>query len=338
MSIKSRRAFITGVYGQDGSYLAEYLLEQGYEVLGLIQKKDLESPHASLFHGRSGFSVCIGDLTLLESYEGILSKFAPDEIYNIAAVSDLKTAKENPELTFRVNFTAFFDLIAYATQMNPLVRIFQALSSRILIPDIQGIITENSILAEPKNAYDEAKRKAYEEVVLPYRKKGFFVTSGFLCNHESPRRGDRFVTGKIAGVVARISNGSDDVLEIGNIEAKRDWSFAGDIVRAMHATLQTVEPHDYVIGSGELHTVKEFIELAFQAIEKKIIWEGEGVNTKGFDEMNVVRVAINPEFYQSDDNPVVSRTEFLEKITMWKRHVSFNELVSMMVHAELKKL
>lgn len=337
MSIKSKRAFITGVYGQDGSYLAEYLISIGYVVSGLVCE-DSVVPQDFEVIDSGRFTTCIGDFGNLNSYVDELASFVPDEIYNLAAISDLKTAREKPELTRQINFIGFRDLVEYATSMNPQVRIFQALSSRILIPDIQGIITENSILADPKNAYDEAKRKAYEEVVLPYRKKGFFVTSGFLCNHESPRREDRFVTGKIAGVVARISNGSNEVLEIGNIEAKRDWSFAGDIVRAMHATLQTVESHDYVIGSGELHTVKEFIELAFQAIEKKIIWEGEGVNTKGLDELNVVRVAINPEFYQSDDNPVVSRTEFLEKITMWKRDVSFNELVSMMVQAEFKKL
>ncbi len=338
MSIKPKRAFITGVYGQDGSYLAEHLLDVGYEVLGLVHESDATSPQASLLSGRDGFTVHVGDLCILESYRDALASFMPDEIYNIAAVSDLKTAKEKPEHTLRVNFVAFTDLVAYATTINSEVRIFQALSSRILTPDTYGVITESSPLAEPKNAYDEAKRNAYENVVLPYREKGFFIASGFLCNHESPRRGERFVTGKIAGVVARMSNGSDEVLDVGNIEAKRDWSFAGDIVRAMYATLQTKEPHDYVIGSGELHTVKEFIEFAFQAAGKKISWNGDGLDTKGFDELGVLRVLINPQFYQPDDNPVVSSTQFLEHTTPWKRELSFNELVSMMVRAEIEKL
>lgn len=332
--MKCKRAFITGAYGQDGSYLAEYLLGLEYEVLGLVHEADIQNPNGDFLKDKENFSVCIGDICDLESFVSVLTTFAPDEVYNLAAISDLKTARENQEMTKAVNFHAFQSMVAHVTARNSRIRIFQALSSRILQADKQGVITESSLLAEPKNAYDEAKRDSHEKVVLEFRKRGYFVASGFLCNHESPRRGDRFVTGKIAKCVTNIGKGLEEKLEIGNIEAKRDWSFALDVVRAMHATLQAAEPYDYVIGAGELHSVKEFIEIAFQVVGKRIAWNGEGVDTCGYDDAGVLRVIINPEFYQPDDNPVMSDTRFLEEKTSWKRQTSFHELVEMMVRAE----
>jgi len=338
MNTKGKRAFITGIYGQDGSYLAEYLIDSGYEVLGLINHSDTKSPNAQYLENRERLSICVGDLCNIESFSSIVDSFSPHEVYNLAAVSDLKTAEERPEYTREVNFHAFKKLVEHLTEKNGAVRIFQALSSRILTPDDRGVIHERSSLLEAKNAYDEAKRDSYEKVVMEYRRKGFFIVSGFLCNHESPRRGDRFVTGKIASCVARIDRGSDEKLEIGNIDSKRDWSFAGDLVRAMYATLSVTEAHDYVIGSSELHTVKEFIDIAFLTMSKKISWQGEGVTAKGFDESGILRVVVNPDFYQTDDNPVVSDTSFLKKMTCWEPRVSFQELISMMVQAEVSRL
>jgi GDPmannose 4,6-dehydratase len=338
MNTDSTHAFITGVYGQDGSYLAEYLLGLGYTVLGLVHKSDVSHPNSNLLKGKENFSVCVGDICDIQSYASALSAFHPEEVYNIAAVSDLKTAVEKPEYTCSVNFIAFESLVRHTISFNPAVRIFQALSSRILLPDENGVITEDSILSEPKNAYDEAKRDSYEKVVLKYRREGFYIASGFLCNHESPRREGRFVTGKIAAGVARISKGVEEKISVGNINAKRDWSFAGDVVRAMHATLQSDIPRDYVIGSAELHTVKEFIEIAFEEVGVQIRWTGEGVETKGYDQYEILRIDIDSEIYQPDDNPVVSRTELLERLTDWKRGVTFPQLVSMMVKSKLREI
>lgn len=340
MNRKTKRACITGAFGQDGSYLSEHLLRQGYEVLGLVHGDDVHTQGAifQLLTTHPHFTLCVGNLSDLNSFASKLDAFAPDEMYNIAAISDLKTAREHPERTMEVNFHAVRNLVEHSTRTNSEVRIFQALSSRILAPDMEGVIREDSVLMEPQNAYDKAKRASYEEVVLPYRNKGFFIASGFLCNHESPRRGERFVTGKIALSVARMYKGLDEKIEIGNIEAKRDWSFAGDVVRAMHATLQTQEPHDYVIGSGELHTVKEYIDQAFLVVGKQITWNGYGVDARGYDESGVLRVEVNPAFYQADDNFVVSDTSFLENTTPWKREVSFSQLVEMMVRAELTRI
>lgn len=336
MSTSSKRAFITGVYGQDGSYLAEYLLAHGYEVLGLMTESDTKSPNAKLLEGRDGFTSISADLRDTERISGYLNEFSPHEIYNIAAVSDLKTAKEQPEYTYEVNYTAFKNLVEKAITQDATVKIFQALSSRILVPDENGSITEASPLAEPLNAYDRAKRDSYS-LIQSHRKNGFFIASGILCNHESPRRGNRFVTGKIAQTVACISKGEEKILSIGNIFAKRDWSFAGDVVRAIHAIMHVAEPQDYVIGSGVLHTVKDLIDVAFGTTGMQITWEGEGMLVRGYDDSGELRVAVNPDFYQQDDNPVVANIELIQRETGWYPETSFETLISMMVNAELQK-
>ncbi len=339
MSKKAKRACITGAFGQDGSYLSEHLLEEGYEVMGLVHGDDARtnSRISETLTAHPNFTLCVGDLSDLDSFALQLDAFAPEEIYNLAAISDLKTAREHSELTMDINFHAVRNLVEHSTCTYPNVCIFQALSSRILTPDTEGAISEKSPLMEPQNAYDEAKRASYEEVVLSYRNKGFFVASGFLCNHESPRRGDRFVTGKIAQSVARIALGREDVLYVGNVLAKRDWSYAGDFARAMHAILSLEVSDDFVIGSGELHTVQNFIDVAFAVTNTKLTWEGTGVDTKAYDTNGKLRVAIDERFYQTDDNPVVSDTSKIREVTGWVPRVSFEELVTLMVQAELKK-
>lgn len=340
MNKKCKRACITGAFGQDGSYLSEHLLREGYEVLGLVHADDVSASGVipQLLTAHPHFTLCVGSLSDLNSFASTFDVFAPDEIYNLAAISDLKTAREKPELTMEVNFHAVRNLAEHSTRINSEVRIFQALSSRILTPDTEGVIREDSVLMEPQNAYDKAKRASYEEVVLLYRDKGFFIASGFLCNHESPRRGERFVTGKIAHSVARIAAGKEEVLYVGNVGAKRDWSYAGDFAVAMHAILCLEAPDDFVIGSGELHTVQDFIDAAFRVIDIKLTWEGSGVDTKAYDTKGNLHIAVDERFYQPDDNPVVSDTTKIREVTGWSPKVSFEELVTRMVVAELEKL
>lgn len=336
MSTASRRAFITGVYGQDGSYLAEYLLSLGYIVKGLIHANDVVP--IGFHQNHENFSVSEGDFADIHSYESVLESFAPDEIYNLAAISDLKTARENPERTKQVNLIGFGNLVVSAVALNPRVRIFHALSSRMLVPDKCGVITETSELAIPQNAYDETKRTAYEQIILPYRENGFFVTSGFLCNHESPRRDARFVTGKIAVSVVKIAKGEEDVLYVGNVASRRDWSFAGDFVCGMHAVMQVDVPRDYVFASGVLHTVQDFIDTAFRTVGISIRWDGEGQSICGYDASGCLRVEVSPDHYQKDDNSVLGDSTLLKKTTGWGPVVSFEELVSMMVRSELERL
>lgn len=337
---EGKRAFITGVGGQDGLYLAEYLLGMGYQVLGLVSQSDNtdnSSPDLKKLQTNPGFSLCIGDICECTTYSDALCAFAPHEIYNLAAISDLKTAAAQPERAHAVNYRAFETLVECATTQNPAVRIFQALTSRILVPGKGGVIDEMSTLVEPRNAYEKSKRESFERVVLPYRQKGFFIASGFLCNHESPRRDSRFVTGKIVDFVARVARGTDAVLMLGNVEARRDWSFAGDIVRAMHAVLQVSKPDDYVMGSETLHSVREFIDVAFSCVDIQITWTGSGIDMRGVGEDGRVYVQVAPEYYQPDDNPVVSCTLKLKERTSWRPEVSFEQLVQMMVKEALNK-
>ncbi len=338
MNTRGKRAFITGLYGQDGSYLAEHLLSQGYEVLGLITDSDTKHSNAELFRGVEGVSTHIGTLEDSHTYHDALTEYAPDEVYNLAALSDLTSAGDNPERTMRINAWAPRDIAEIVFSVRPDARIFQALSSRMLQAHEDGSIDESSQLTSSVHPYDVSKRASYEEVVLPYREKGFFIASGFLCNHESPRRGNRFVTGKIAEHVVLIANGEMEMLSIGNVDAKRDWSYAGDFVRAMHAILALDEPDDFVIGSGAVQTVRDFITLAFKAVGIELHWEGNGVETKAYDEDRVLRVMVNPAYYKPDDNPVISNTAKLERMTKWQRTVTFEELVRMMVEREEEKI
>jgi GDPmannose 4,6-dehydratase len=335
MNTTGRRAVITGVYGQDGSYLAELLLRKGYEVRGIVRAEECDHPIGGLLRENELFSTSFLDITDTEALMGVVRPFQPDEVYNLAAVSDLKTAEEKPGLTYDINFRAFHVSAHIMYDADPSVRIFQALSSRILVPNERGVITEHSILKEGENMYDKAKRDSYGKTILPLRKKGCFISSGFLCNHESPRRGERFVTGKIAKTVARIARGEVEFLEIGNVEALRDWSHAEDVVSGIHAILGADEPGDYIIGSGELHSVREFINEAFRVVGMSLIWSGAGTEATARDESGKLRVQVNPTFFRPDDNPVVSDTARLEERTDWRRKYSFSELVHSMVEAEL---
>jgi GDPmannose 4,6-dehydratase len=326
------------MYGQDGSYLAEYLLGLDYEVLGLVTEHEISHPNARLFEGASGITLRIGDLMRPSSYTEALAAFAPDEVYNLAALSDLKAAAEDPVRTMQINAWALRDIAECVYAVRPDARIFQALSSRLLKPYPDGSIDEQSPWSDVQHPYDVAKLASYTDVVLPYRTQGHFIASGYLCNHESPRRGTRFVTGKIAEQVALISKGEAKTLYVGNVEAKRDWSFAGDFVRAMHAILAQEIPDDYVIGSSSLRTVKDFITEAFGAVDITLRWEGEALDTRAYDGEGILRVAVNPDLYVPDDNPVVSNTEKLKRETKWSPQYSFEMLVRTMVEASLEDI
>lgn len=334
MSTSSKRAFVTGAFGQDGSYLSEHLLREGYEVLGLVRAGDTNTLDNDSLAGQPKFTVVSGDLTKLATYADAVTTFQPDEIYNLAAVSDLNTAAKNPELTMAVNFTAVKELADFVFSFKPNSKFFQALSSRILSPGPDGRIDERSALAKGTNPYDEAKLASYKEAVLKKRNEGFFIASGFLCNHESPRRGERFVTGRIAKEAVAVVRGAQEKILVGNVEARRDWSFAGDFAVAMNLILQAKEPGDFVIGSGVTHTVREFIDLAFGVLGQKLTWSGEGLEAKATNENGAIVVETSPQFYRTDDNPVFGDPSKLSRETGWAPEVSFGELVTMMVRHE----
>jgi GDPmannose 4,6-dehydratase len=260
-----------------------------------------------------------------------------DEIYNYAAISDLGTAKKNPEETVKINHDAVGLIFEKASELNPKVRLYQASSSQMF--DTSSFPQNEETSFDPRNIYAEAKIAAYKDFVLGLRAKGIFSCSGFLFNHESPRREERFVTGKIVRTLARIKLGIIDTsLELGNMDMERDWSFAGDFVGAAYLMLQADKPSDYVLASGVLHTVREFVEVSAKHLGLKITWHGEGVDEYGTDEKGKVIIKVNKDFYAPKETfKMVGDISKIQKDLAWKPRVSFDELVGMMVSGALEE-
>ncbi len=304
-----KKALITGIAGQDGSYLAEFLRTKGYEVAG-VDKND-------------------GDLLDPEFIKSLVGKEF-DEIYNFASVSTVQSPWEDPVGTIKsTGLMPLYFLEAIRTQSLK-TKFFQASSAEMFGDTAESPQSETTAFA-PRSPYAYGKLLAHN-AVEGFRSHGVFGVSGILFNHESPRRGLHFVTRKITSTLSRIARGADEVLELGNLDAQRDWSYAGDIVEAMWMSLQHDKPDTYVFASGEVHTVREFVEAAAAALDKTIRWEGNGVDEKGYDQNNKELVRVNPAFFR----PVETQTRRgdiskIKKALGWTPKTSFMELVEMMV-------
>ncbi|HEY4502321.1 MAG TPA: GDP-mannose 4,6-dehydratase [Candidatus Paceibacterota bacterium] len=328
-----RRAFITGITGQDGSYLAELLVNKGYEVHGLVYKSishDIVQKNPL----PKGVVLHEGDLKECASLIRALEETVPDEVYNLAGVSDLQTARKFPHETMEVNYYGVGRLVNVSLRVNPQVRIFQAGSALMFDHTVSQQNELTSFLSE--EPYSEAKIRAHKDFVLSYReKKGAFICTGFLFNHESPRRDLRFVTQKIVQTLINNQHGEGEILEIGNLDAKRDWGFAGDYVEAMWLMLQQDKPDDYVIATGVTHSVRDFIETVVKVFGKSIVWEGTGLKEIGKDEKGNVIVKVNEKYYQ----PLESRVYCgditkIQRILGWKPRVNFEELIRLMTEGK----
>jgi len=330
-----RKAFITGVTGQDGSYLAELLVSKGYVVHGLVYTKDSSNPAQKnqlseqvIFHE--------GDLKDLASLRNALEASTPDEVYNLAGVTDLATAWEFPSETMEMNYYGVGRLVNETLRVNPKAHIFQAGSALMFDPShtTQSETTPFFV----NDPYSDAKIKAHEDFVRHYRERdGSFICTGFLFNHESPRRDTRFVTAKIAETLVKIMQGEEEVLDIGNLDAKRDWGFAGDYVEAMWMMLQQDKPNDYVIATGELHTVRDFIETAGIALSMPITWEGKELHEVGKDSNGKIIVRVDEKYYKSKTHSMVGDISRIKKDLGWKPKTSFTELVRLMVEGSVHK-
>jgi GDPmannose 4,6-dehydratase len=334
-----KRALITGITGQDGSYLAEYLLLLGYEVWGLVRRSS-HDPHQrveDLVRNRA-IKVVYGNLRDAGSLERALAESNPDEIYNLAAQSDVGISFKCPEETMEINYYGLGRLVNAAMRQNPAVRIYQASTSEMFgsTPPPQN---EQSPL-KPVSPYGEAKLKAHEDYVVSYRDKhNLFICSGILFNHESPRRGKHFVTRKITHSLARIKLGLQESMSLGNLEAKRDWGFAGDYVKVMHAMLQRDTPRDYVISTGKSRSVREFVEAACAALDLEISWSGTGVNEVGKDPAGNIRITINPEYYRPREVHFLRGDSAKAQQELgWTPEVSFEGMVKMMVDADIEEV
>ena len=331
-------AFIVGITGQDGSYLAELLLEKGYEVHAIIRRSSTfttQRIEAVLKHER--LFTYYGDLTDSSNLHRLIVKINPTEIYNLGAQSHVAVSFEVPEYTADVVGLGVIRILDVVRDLGPNCRYYQASTSE-LFGGIPGSEPQSETTPfYPKSPYGVAKLYAHW-LTINYRESyGLFACNGILFNHESPRRGETFVTKKITKAVAKIKQGKQQLLTLGNLDAKRDWGHAKDYVYAQWLMLQQKNPKDYVIASGETHTVREFVELSFKEIDINLKWKGSGINEKGIDiKSGKVLVEIDEKYFRpSEVELLLGDPSKAEKELGWKRSVSFKELVSGMVQYDL---
>ena len=322
-------ALISGITGQDGSYLAELLLETGYEVHGIIRRaSQINTQRIDLIYDR--IKLHYGDLTDSTNLVRIIQQVQPDEIYNLGAQSHVKVSFEIPEYTGQVDALGTLRILEAVRLlgMEKKTRIYQASTSE-MFGKVQEIPQKETTPFYPRSPYGVAKLYGYW-IVKNYRESyGLHASSGILFNHESPRRGETFVTRKITIGLSRISVGEQDILYLGNLNAKRDWGHAKDFVEAMWLMLQQDEPDDYVIATGKQHSVREFVEAAAPYFGMKIAWEGEGVDEVGIDKLTKKTVIkVNPKYFRPAEVETLlgDATKAKEKLG-WEPKISFEQLV-----------
>ena len=328
-------ALITGITGQDGSYLAELLLEKGYEVHGIVRRSSLINTHRiDHIYDNPNLTLHYGDLTDATNMIGVIKKVEPDEIYNLGAQSHVKVSFETPEYTGNVDGLGTLRILEAVRLlgMEDRVRIYQASTSE-LYGLVQEVPQRETTPFYPRSPYGVAKLYGYW-IVKNYRESyGLHASSGILFNHESPRRGETFVTRKITRGLSRISTGEQDVLSLGNLDARRDWGHAKDFVRAMWLMLQQDQPDDYVIATGEQHSVREFVEKSADYFGMKIEWMGEGLNEVGYD-WNTKRpvIKVDPKYFRPAEveSLLGDATKAKEKLG-WEPEISFTQLIEDMV-------
>ena len=315
-----KTALVTGISGQDGSYLAEYLVERGYKVFGLVRRTSGRNPNLDrVAHLADQLELLNGDLLDQNSLINAIADSRPDEIYNLAAQSFVPASFSQPVLTGEFTALGVTRILEAIRVVNPKIRFYQASSSE-MFGKVDTVPQNETTKFHPRSPYGVAKLYAHWITVNFRESYGIFAVSGILFNHESPRRGAEFVTRKITIAAARIAAGKQKELRLGNLDAQRDWGFTGDYVEAMHRMLQQPEPVDYVIGTGETHTVREFVELAFSYAG--LDWKQHVVT-----DPKLVRPA---EVDLLIADPRRAREEL-----GWEPKVSFRELVKMMVDADV---
>ena len=339
----TRKALITGIAGQDGSYLAEFLLNKGYEVHGLIRRSSLFNrqriEHIYLNSENDlidRFFLHYGDLTDSSNLNRLLEKIRPVEIYNLGAQSHVQISFEVPEYTAEVNAMGVLRFLDAIKDVGIETKFYQASTSELYGRASEFPQNEHTPFY-PMSPYAVAKLYAYW-VVVNYREAyGIHACNGILFNHESPRRGENFVTRKITLSAAKIKHGLQDKIKLGNLDAKRDWGYAPEYVKGMWLMLQQKKPDDYVLATGEAHTVRDFADFAFKELDMHLEWEGDGANEKGIEtRTGKVRIEVHPEYYRPTevDYLVGDSSKSREELD-WIPRVKFHELVRIMAKADL---
>jgi GDPmannose 4,6-dehydratase len=334
-----KRALITGITGQDGSYLAEFLVKKGYEVYGMLRRTSTDPlMRIEKLYVTRRVLLLNADLRDEAAIARVLAVAQPDEIYNLAAQSDVGISFTCPEETFDIDYHGVGRLVRAAMKQNKNVRIYQASTSE-MYGKTKPPQSETSVFA-PVSPYGEAKLKAHEDFVVGYRKKyGLFICSGILFNHESPRRGKHFVTRKITNSMVKVKLGLQKSFELGNLEAHRDWGFAGDYVEAMWKMLQQKKPKDYVIATGKSYTVREFFEVVAKELGMKITWQGKGLNEVAKDQHGKIIMRVNKKFYRPHEvDYLLGDSTLAQKELGWKIKTTMKQLVKMMVQSDMQQL
>jgi GDPmannose 4,6-dehydratase len=339
----NKTALITGITGQDGSYLAEYLLEKGYVVHGIKRRSSslnsaridhiYQDPHEEM----QRFVLHYGDLTDSTNIFRIISKVEPSEIYNLGAQSHVQVSFDTPEYTANadaVGVTRILEAIR-VLGMEKTTKFYQASTSEMFGLSSGEVLTEQSPFY-PRSPYGVAKLYAYW-ITINYREAyGIFASNGILFNHESPRRGETFVTKKIVQSAVRIKNGSEEVLHLGNLDAVRDWGHAKDYVDAMWRIMQYETPTEWVIATGTAITVRRFVELVFSELDIKINWKGKGIDEVGFDPHGRILIKIDPRYFRPTEVPhLLGDSSKAKQLLNWSPKYDLGSLIEDMVASEL---
>ena len=333
-----KSAFITGITGQDGSYLTEFLKEKGYMVYGLVRRSSLFN-RARIEHIVEDISdqlkLIYGDLSDSSSLNRLLEKYPPDEIYNLGAQSHVGISFKIPEYTSDVNGLGTLRLLDAIREVGIKPKLYQASSSELYGEIVESPQTETTKF-HPRSPYACSKAFAYY-ITQNYREAyNLFACNGILFNHESPRRGENFVTRKVTLSLAKIKYGLQEKLVLGNLEAKRDWGYAKDYVEAMWLMLQQDQPDDYVIATGETHSIRKLVELAAEGCGYNIMWEGEGMDEKGIDsKTGKILVTLDRKYLRPTEvETLCGDSTKARKVLGWEPKVNFAQLVKIMVEAD----
>ncbi|TDT61024.1 GDP-mannose 4,6-dehydratase [Fonticella tunisiensis] len=340
-----KRALITGITGQDGSYLAELLLEKGYEVHGIIRRSSsfntgrIEHLYQDIHEKNLKLILHYGDMTDSSNLSRLIYSINPDEIYNLAAQSHVKVSFDIPEYTAEVDALGTLRILDAIKDTKIKTRFYQASTSELYGKALE-IPQKETTPFYPRSPYAAAKLYAFW-ITKNYREAyGLYACNGILFNHESPRRGETFVTRKITKAACRIAKGKQEKLYLGNLNAMRDWGYAKDYVEAMWLMLQQEKAEDYVIATGETHTVREFCEKAFKYVGIDIEWRGKEEDEKGYDsKTGKVVVEIDPRYFRPTEvDLLIGDPSKARKELGWQPRVTFEELVKIMMEADLKKV
>lgn len=340
MIVMKKTAFITGITGQDGAYLAEFLLSRGYEVYGGYRRTS--SPNFWRLEElgiEKQVKLIEADLQDTGNLIRILDKVKPQEVYNLAAQSFVAVSFEKPVLTGEITALGVTRILEALRIVNPKIRFYQASSSE-MYGLVQEVPQTEKTPFYPRSPYAVAKLYGHWMTVNYRESFDIFGCSGILFNHESPLRGIEFVTRKITDAVSRIAAQKQEVLELGNLDAKRDWGYAKEYVRGMWMMLQAPKADDFVLATHDTHTIREFVEESFKFAGIEIQWKGQGVEEQGIDaKTGKVRVCINPQFFRpAEVELLIGDYSKAKKILGWQPETDFKTLVKIMMHREMERL